>query len=528
MGVPTITFTERDNALGLVTSSDDAILVLGTCSAGTALTSGGPIYSFSNPSTIPGTLGYGPLADAAAYLALTTGGPIYAGKLPSTTAGAAGSVTQVGTGTGVVTVTGDAADVYNVVVTITTAGASPSAMKFTYTLNGGETDALGNSTVVTSQVINGASTYAIPNTGLTLAFGSGTYVAGDTFSFTTTAPTYSQANLTAALAAVQLDPRGWRYILVLGGTTYDSTNTTQITTLDAALQTMRAANKYTAAIGSARDIGIKSGETTEALWMAGLITDAASSTSSLGLVSVVAGYGSIFMPLTQTITASGASAQYMRRPLGLAVAARALRSAQGPVPIAQDAGWIGAGTLPYVNRLYHDERAVPGLDAVRYATCMSWPGRGLYVTKGPRTEAPAGSDYGYLPYRLVMNRAETTVQLNAAVLLNSSVRTRPSNVTINPGGIDERDARPIEGQLAAALNAVLYSQDPTATSVSYPFVPGPPASGATASAVWVDRSVNLLATGVLKVWIRLAALGYVRDVAVDIGFQSIATAAVGV
>lgn len=60
--------------------------------------------------------------------------------------------------------------------------------------------------------IGTATSYVIPNVGVTLSFGTGTLNVGDVFTFATSAPTWGSAGITAALAALQaqqINTRTW-------------------------------------------------------------------------------------------------------------------------------------------------------------------------------------------------------------------------------------------------------------------------------------------------------------------------------
>jgi hypothetical protein len=144
-------------------------------------------------------------------------------QLVSTT-GTAGAVTHTGTGTVVANNTGSTPfDAYKVVLTIlgpplTNSGAATKigdtipagAATFTYSLDNGNT---------TSSIIGvpASGSFAIPNTGLMVGFGTGTFVKGDTYSFTC-ATTSSSVDLPDGLT---IDPQGY---LVIGQSPDPSVN----------------------------------------------------------------------------------------------------------------------------------------------------------------------------------------------------------------------------------------------------------------------------------------------------------------
>lgn len=98
----------------------------------------------------------------------------------ATIASVASAVTKSGTGPDV-TLTGTPTLTASIVLKMILGGAVATAT-FQYSLDGGTTWSTTKTT---------AATYAIPGTGITAAFASGTYVADDTYSFTTVLPSFT-------------------------------------------------------------------------------------------------------------------------------------------------------------------------------------------------------------------------------------------------------------------------------------------------------------------------------------------------
>ena len=98
----------------------------------------------------------------------------------ATIASVASSVTKSGTGPNV-TLTGTPTLTASCVIKVILGGAVATAT-FQYSTDGGTT---------WSETKTTAATYLIPGTGLTAAFASGTYVADDTYSFTTALPSFT-------------------------------------------------------------------------------------------------------------------------------------------------------------------------------------------------------------------------------------------------------------------------------------------------------------------------------------------------
>ena len=88
-------------------------------------------------------------------------------------------------------------DAFDVRVDVTTAGASLAVLTATVkvSLDGGRSYG-------PNVQIPASGVYAIPNTGLTVTFGSGTLVVGDSFRVKTSAPLWDASGLATALAAL--------------------------------------------------------------------------------------------------------------------------------------------------------------------------------------------------------------------------------------------------------------------------------------------------------------------------------------
>jgi hypothetical protein len=84
-----------------------------------------------------------------------------------------------------------------------------------------------------------------------------------------------------------------------------------------------------------------------------------------------------------------------------------------------------------------------------------------------------------------------------------------AKVPVNADGtIQEKSAKAIEAYIAAGLRAELVDK-----------------SDATDVAVEVDRTVNILSSGSLKIRVRVTPYGYASSIEVELGFTSPALAA---
>ncbi len=465
MPLPSANLTIKDGGLGLVPQDSSGIqAIIGTCSAGTV----NEVNGYGNIKALQDALGSGPLVEAAALVIDQGGGPVYAIRATGGTAGSAGAVTQSGTGTSVMTVTGTPLDSYLLKVKVTTAAAAVTSGLGTFqvSLDGGLT--YGPDIALPT-----ATTYAIPNTGLTLNFAAGTLVAGDTYSSTCTGPAYTLANLQSAMTALLADPRTWFMVHAVGVPADTSAAQAIFGALDGYMAAAAAAYRYTCALMQAPDQSDSAN-----------ISAFSAQSSSTGRVMVAGGFATILSPI---------SGMELKRPGSWQMAVRAAQ-----VPPSEDLGRVRSGSLGRIISLSRNEEATPGLDAARFATLRSHTGLpGYFITNGRMMSSPA-SDFQHLQHRRVMDIASTVVRAATLQFLNSSVR-----VNATTGLILEADAVAIEEYVAAQLRAAV-------TQPGY-------ASDATAQ---VDRTNNILSTGILNVNFSVVPLGYLKTINGTIGFYN--------
>jgi hypothetical protein len=483
MPIPSVDITVESNALGNVEPTPSGtIAVFGCSSGGTENTPSGPYY---RPANLVTDFGYGPAPDLGCNL-VASGIPTVFVKVPTDTAGSAGSVTFTGTGTSVMTVTGAAPyDAYDVLVTVETggtAGTDPEP-QITISLDGGVT-----STRKISLPSNRIVTAIQATTGMTLTFTAATMVAGDTYEFTTTAPTWAAADVADAIEALRTSEKSAGLGYIVG-----ACSKSQADTLAAVIDQFAARKKYMRWILEARDIDVADDET-EAEWMTALEADFA--TFQNNRVSVAAG---------AALCASSVTGVNFRRNIGTLAIVRA-----GIVSIARDLGavqdnYLAAYVPPNsfgtaVSTVYHDEGLNPGLDAARFLTIMKHEGiTGYYVTN-PNIMSGPESDFDLLQYGRVMDEGCRISNRYFTRLLSSDVR-----LNRRTGFILERDARAIESGSDSALFAGLEA---------------PGFVSPEGIQTILSRTDNISTTKTLTVTIRLLPLGYIKTVDETISFTN--------
>lgn len=139
-----------------------------------------------------------------------TGLPVIFVPMPVATAGVVGSEDDTGvTGTSVITCTGTPLEEVDGVFTVVTGGTiGTDQIVATLSLDGGRTEKTIR--------VGTASTYVIPYVGITLNFAAGTLVAGDEYTFRSTAPMWDSAGLAAAKTALAAQLKLSRSWLIVG------------------------------------------------------------------------------------------------------------------------------------------------------------------------------------------------------------------------------------------------------------------------------------------------------------------------
>lgn len=465
-----------DGALGTLPPDVDAVhCVIGCATGGDNLT---PLETAS-VNTVVDTFTSGPLVEAAAFTIAQTGGKTICIKVPTDAAGVAGDVTFVGTGTSVITVTGDGLDYYQILFLVVAGGTiGVAGIKFKVSLDNGRTY---NATTA----LGTANTYAIPGTGLTLNFAAGDLDVDDRASCEVSQPEWLIADVVLAIQALEAMTAGCRLIHIVGPMSKSNADT-----VNTALAALQVGFKYTRCIVEARDADHEE-EETEAEWMTAIETDYASFESELMVVA--SDYDNVTSPI---------SARKQRRSLAWPAITRAVAKAvQVDLGRVRDGSLVGTSMGPdpveWDTYIYHDERINPGLDEARFMTARTLIGRpGVYIMN-PNIMSSAGSDFRYLQHGRVIDKA-------CDIVRNSLLDNLSNDVLVNADGtIQEGEAVAIENAVQRALFAGLIST-----------------GNATATSVTVSREDNILSSEVINVAVRVRPKGYLKTINVTLGFEN--------
>ncbi|MEF2968357.1 DUF2586 domain-containing protein [Paenibacillus sp. M1] len=173
-----------------------------------------PITGNMSAAKIKQLLGLSPLADAVLDSVENGSGKIYCVPVAASVDGAIGEVKKEGSGTGTAIVSGKPNNAYEIIVQITESGGL-NAATLRYSVDGGYS--FGDEITMP---LNGE--LAIPDTGLTFKFSEATtepansFQVGDAFTVKSEAPQMSNQDVIKALAALRNNTLAYEFIHIVG------------------------------------------------------------------------------------------------------------------------------------------------------------------------------------------------------------------------------------------------------------------------------------------------------------------------
>jgi hypothetical protein len=445
--MPSVSIAEASGLLAPPPQIDNTALVVGTAQKGTSAALG-PLYG--DPTALYADYGEGPLStDAGASIKLNqTPGLAMQGQQPSpacyvyrtpgTTAGACGTAVtsgMSGTASAHATVTGAAYNDFDVYVIATSAITVGTSGKFKYSLDGGRT--------LSAEINLGTATsYVIPNSNVTIGFGSAadTWVLGDVLTCPTSAPKWGTTDLDNFFTNYANSGIDVGIIYICG-----PMSATEFGHVVTGLATMAAQGKRPYVIVNARVPNFATPES-DATWMASIETDFASATSAgppgTDATTICAGYGWFTDPNAGRI---------YRRNMGASYLAKVVGSARSVSP-----SWVQPGPLPNLslvdgngNLIGHDENVAGGLDAMHFVTTYRVPNpqlrTGCYVYR-PWTFYQSGSKVTLVPFRRLANAIERVVSAVSWQNIGNKVFYDPTTLALSTAD---------QGAIASTVKEVL-------------------------------------------------------------------------
>lgn len=475
MTLPRETITVLDPGLGLVDVAAVTPIETGVSSAGTV----GQLYSFSSLSTIRATLGYGDLPDSVAKKLNERGGPVLAMRGTGSTAATSSAVTKIGTGTPTPTIAGVATMRIKAQVRVRAGGALGTAT-FDFALDNWQ-PTLVQPTFGATRTIPGGGSFLFPNSGITMTFPAGTYVAGDTFNFTCE-PAHLNASDVSALGALiaAIPSAAFKIWSVSDSFTTATEGYAVAVALGSALQTLAGNFRYS---GGFVDVG--SGDTSANV----LIGDA-----TFADVRISPCYG--FELQAAALAFEGYGSRYTS--CVNSIAARAARVAP-----STDLARFAEGNLNGTQWIALDSSLDGTVDAAGISTLRTWPNaNGFYIANG-NIAAPIGSDFQLWQYRTLMDLGCQAVYTAMLPFLADDLRT------LAAGTLDPLEAGIINTAGLEALNEALMRPKNARGR--------PGLVSAVSFAADLTNNINL--TSQLNTTIAIRPRGYSRFISQTIGYS---------
>ncbi len=473
---PKQTLTVKDPGLNLTQPVANTPVLSGIAHGGSGVVN--TVISVNSLDDVRPVIGYGPLAEDVALALSLAGGPVLAmihNSVQDVSLSAVALTKLIGTGPSI-TATGSPYDRYSIRVEIV-AGGTLTTATFRYTLDAWDV----NSAAFTySRTRVSASSFAIPNTGITLTFPAGTYVAGDVYTLVTIPQEVGTTDLALVAAVLEAAPSLDFHLWLLSGQQPDDATAEGVAVaFSGHLTTLTQSYRY---VRGFVDLGSED-------TAANVLSEAAAWTST----RVCGAYGYVLR--TSLLPYEGYGNRKTSCASGIAV------RAFGEL-ISTDLARFASGPDQGVLKIYFDGFYNQLLDAAGLSTMRTWPGiAGFYIANG-NLKAPFGSDYIYVQYGRVMDVACKTTYAAQLPYESESFRTTST------GGIDPRDAASVERAVTQNLTDVLLVPldargDPGLVSaLNYS----------------VDLTNNLVTSGQLLTKVGIRPLGYAKEILTSLFF----------
>lgn len=476
MTLPKQTITVLDPGLGRVALAPDSPLYLGPAPGGSATVN--ELLSFSRLNDVPSVLGRGDLALDVAKALRERGGPVLVMPTASSVADTVSAVTQSGGGP-TVSVAGTPNARYTARVEVV-AGGDLGTGTFRYTLDR-HTVASGSNAPTWSptRTIPAGGTYVLGESGLTLTFAAGTYVAEETYDFDTIPEQPNATDIGDAVTAL-LALTSIEFPLVnLSATFDDAANAASIAAAMGGHATTFAGQfRYARAL-----VDSGSGDTSANVLGESWTSRRVAPCYGFNLTSAVQPYEGFAVRKVGCYSDVGARA------------ARVL--------VSTDLARFAEGALGGVQHIDFDGFDDETLDNAGHTTMRTWPGvPGFYIANA-RLKSPAGSDFTDLHFGKIMDLACRTVYRAQLPFIAEGFRTNAD------GSINELDKADVESTVNQKLKDVLLTPKNARGKSGH----------VSAVSYTVDPTHNLNTTEEILVNIGIRPLGYAKFITTQIGFS---------
>lgn len=479
MTFPQQNLSVRDPGIPIVPPAATTPVITGIAIGGSGAAN--TVLSIGRKSDVRSILGYGPLAEDVALALDTRGGPIFCVKhTPASAALSGAATTQTGSvSPPSVTVSGTPTDRFNLLVTVVVGGTRGTAT-FKFSLDAHDANA---APFTQSDVRATAATYVIPNSGLTIAFATGTYVAGDTYALSCTPPEPTTTDLATVAALLAADPALDVHLWLLSGSQPDNvTGAAVAAALGSDAAALTTTYRFVRAFCDIGSVDTASNIHTE--------------DSTWTNTRVCPGYG--FVLRASSLPYEGFSNRKISCISGIAIRAMS-------VPISSDMARFADGPDEGVSKIYFDELYDQRLDTDGVSGMRTWPGKAGFYIAGGKLKAPFGSNFTDVQFGRIMDVACKTTYEAQLPFVADSFRTK----TDGTGQIDDRDAATAELGVTDALANELTRQENARGTAGH----------VSGFSYHIDRTINMITSGQLVSTVAITPLAYAKDIETTLFFS---------
>lgn len=480
MPVPGSTFNILDGTLAIAQGGKAVPHVFGVCDTGTANV---PTV-IGNVRQLINTFGSsGPAIDAAAYLLAVAGGNIVFTRATASTVAIISAITKNGSGPTITDNSSSAKNTYNAILTITKGGTLTNA-KYKYSLDGGRTQ---------SPEFTSAASISLTGTGIALTMAAGTYVLGDTYTFTTQEPCYNSTNLAAFFTAATASTLKWDFFFFAGNPQDTDDSAGLFATIETQMIAYSVVERFYNAI-------INAGQNTAA----SCLTDYA---STFGVRTSVF-YGTYDAPSQVTLLGRG----FVAYPMSTWVASLQTGNVIS-TDLAQTSGAQSVGSIVGALAISQDEYANPaGLNDAKIGAARTYPNlTGFYLMNG-WIRSPSGSNFEFIQHRRIMDLASSIASAQQALLIGRPYACK----TDGTGNLTERSAQSIEKFVQVALDAGVGSANRGVGPVNIQGTKG----HCSDILYQVDRTNNALSTKTVIATITIVPFAYPKFFTTTLSFSA--------
>lgn len=462
-----------DGLLGLRRESGDGVFIQVGVSSGA---SGAPVAVTADmdAAQIKERLGLSPLADAAMDAVQAGAGKIWCIGMKASSKGSIGEVAHEGTGTGTVSVTGEPANAFDVIVKITGTGGL-NAAGFAASIDGGYSYTDEITVPLTGK-------HELPGTGLTLVFAAdedAVFQVDDSYRFQTTAPVATNGEILAAVEQVKHFHQEFEFIHIVGATSLELWTAMSAFQAELATEYRKPAFVLLEAAMPGEDL---------ASWAAQMEADRRKISNSD--IQVCAAWGRLLRldGTTQTVNLAGAVAgRYAKA---------GVQKSIGQTRIEAGMGFDRAVLLALMPAGYNSE-IIDQLDRAGYLTFREYDGLEQIYVYHANMMHPTGSDYRYAEDVRVRNKLIREVRKEALLQLN-----------------DDIDLSDLQNELEVRVKFVCAALDRMVSAKEI---------SDYEAAADAGHQDTFQADETLRMTVRYLSRGYIREILVDVGRATLST-----